>query len=237
MLMILRQQQVRRLAVFSIATVILNLAAIRYLVRDDLETVNLAALKGHKIIIDAGHGGIDSGASQNGVVEKDVNLAIARKLGRVLEDNGSGVSFTREDDIDYYTRGKGGKRSDLMKRVEMINAAGAEVFVSIHVNAIRQTELKGAQVFYNPQKASSKVLAETMQRALKDFPPGNKRQAKQDLGILLLNATTIPGVLVETGYVTNKEEAVRLADPVYQQKLAEQIARALAYHFSQNAGR
>ncbi|MPN64719.1 Germination-specific N-acetylmuramoyl-L-alanine amidase [bioreactor metagenome] len=122
-----------------------------------------------------------------------------------------------------------------MKRTEIINTSGASLFVSIHCNAIRDERQKGAQVFYG--NADNKGLAEPAQRALKSFPQGNRRQAKQDNDIIMLKATTVPGILVETGYITNKPESALLADASYQQKLAEQIAKALAYHLSQNVAR
>jgi len=233
----IRRQVLQRLAVLSIAIVVLNMLTLRYLVSNDIENVDLSCLRGHKIAIDPGHGGIDGGASYNGLAEKDVTLAIAQKIGAVLESNGATIFFTRDSDVDYYTKGKGGKRNDLLRRVEMIDGAGAEVFLSIHCNAIKGSQWFGSQVFYNPKLEQNKLLADTMQQALKNCPPGNKRQAKQDLQILLLNSVNIPGVLIETGYLTNERESALLADQAYQQKLAEQIAKALAYHFSQNVGR
>lgn len=234
MLWTIRQRNLERWAMLSIAIVVLNMLTLRYLATDDIENTNLAILSGKCIALDPGHGGIDSGTSANGVVEKEINMAIAQKLADILIANGANVVLTRDKDTDYYTRGKGGKRNDLLKRIELIENSGAALFVSIHVNAIKGDNSKGAQVFYSPKLPQNKLLAETMQQALKNFPPGNKRQAKQDLGILVLNANNIPGVLVETGYATNPQEANLLADGAYQQKLAEHMAKALAYHFSKN---
>ncbi len=232
-----RQRSLRIIAMCSIAVVVLNLLTLRYLVSDSIETVNLAVLEAKTVIIDPGHGGIDDGASGNGVVEKTVNLAIALKLRDILQANNVNVVLTRDTDIDYYTRGKGGKRTDLLRRVELINASGAEVFISIHVNSIKGAVRPGAQVFYGPKFAQSKALAEVMQQAMKHFPPGNKRQVKQDKDIIVLNAPTMPGILIEAGFLSDTKEAALLLDDTYQQKLAEYIAKGLAYHFSQNVGR
>lgn len=226
-----------RVAVFGIALVAINLLTLRYLVFDDLENADMSKLAGQVVAIDPGHGGIDGGASGNGLMEKDITLKVAVKLAGVLETNGATAVLTRNDDVDFYTKGKGGKRNDLMTRVEAINHSGANVFVSIHCNAIRDARQSGSQVFYHPGREENRLIAETVQRALKSFPPGNRRQAKKDLDIIVLNATNIPGVLVEIGYLTNKREAGLLADEQYQQNLAEHIAKALAYHFSQNVGR
>lgn len=235
--MAIRRKLLQKLLLLSIAIVVLNMLTLRYLVFNDIENADLSKLSGHMIAIDPGHGGIDSGAAHNGLDEKEITLAIATKLGAFLQSHGATVLFTRDSDVDYYTKGKGGKRNDLLKRVEIIETSGAELFVSVHCNAIKDGQWFGSQVFYNPKDERNKLLAEAVQTTLKDYAPGNKRQAKQDLHILLLNSVNIPGVLVEAGYLSNQREALLLADANYQQKLAEQIAKALAYHFSQNVGR
>lgn len=232
----LRRKNWQQLLLFGAAVVVLNYLAIRFLAVDSLENVSLESLQGRQIAIDPGHGGIDTGASGYGVVEKEITLAIAGKVAALLEKNGATVFMSRQEDIDYYTRGKGGKRKDLLTRIDLIERAKPELFVSIHCNAIKGPEQSGAQAFYSPKFEVNKQIAETMQQALKNFPPGNRRQAKQDMHILILNAIKVPGVLVEVGYLTNKKEAALLADPAYQDQLAEHIVKALAYHFSRNAG-
>ncbi len=220
-----------------VAAVALNLLAANIPSPDDIADADLAALAGRVVTVDPGHGGVDSGAKYYGLMEKELTLAISLRLAETLRQNGATVVLTREADIDYYTRGKGGKRNDLIRRVEIINASGAAAFVSIHTNAIRGGRWSGAEVYYCPGREENKLLAETMQRALKEFPPGNKRQAKEDSDILVLKDTNIPGVLVETGFLSNPREAALLADAAYQENLAGQIARALAYHFSHNVAR
>ena len=234
MLWTVRQRSLEKWAMLSIAIVVLNMLTLRYLASDDIENADMTVLSGKCIAIDPGHGGIDTGTSANGIIEKDITLSISLKLAEALKANGVSVILTRDRDVDYYTRGRGGKRNDLLKRIEMMENSGASMFVSIHVNAIKGDNSKGAQVFYSPKFQENQLLAEIMQQALKKFPPGNHRQAKQDLGILVLNANKIPGVLVEAGYATNSQEAAKLADESYQQDLAEHIAKALAYHFSKN---
>jgi len=219
------------------AAVAVNLLALSFWGKEDIAGVDLGALAGRVIAVDPGHGGVDSGAKYYGRVEKEITLSIAVKLADVLRASGADVVLTRAGDIDYYTRGKGGKRNDLVRRVEIINNSGAAVFVSIHANAIGGSRWFGAEVYYNPAREENKRLAEAMQRALREFPPGNKRQARQDSDILVLKDTTVPGVLIETGFLSNPREAALLADPAYQEKMAGQIARALAYHLGRNAAR
>jgi len=221
------------LTMLSLTAFLISLLSIPYFASEDMENVDLSVLAGHNIILDPGHGGIDSGATANNVIEKEITMKISIKLAETLRKYGAIVALTREEDIDYYTKGKGGKRKDLLKRIEMIEQSGAEFFVSIHCNAFPTGNLSGAQVFYSPKFPESKLLAERLQQALKAFPKGNKRQVKEDLRILLLNGIKMPGVLIETGYLTNQQEAFLLNDAAYQQALAEQIAKGLAYHFHQ----
>lgn len=232
-----RKYNFQRVAILSIAFIVLNFLSVYYAAEEDIESADLSVLNEHRIIIDPGHGGIDSGASRNQIIEKEITLAISTKLARCLEKNGAIVTVTRKEDIDFYTKGKGGKRNDLLHRIKMIEDSDAEIFISIHCNTFPDTSLSGAQVFYNPKLAQNKVLGERLQKALREFPPNNKRQAKEDSRILLLNGTTIPGVLIETGYISNPKEALLLIDDQYQEKLVEQISKALAYHFSQSVTR
>ncbi len=236
-LVFIRRSNIKMVIMLSITMVVLHFLTMNYVIGDDIENVDMSVLSGHRIAIDPGHGGIDSGANANKVDEKDITLNISTKLASLLEQYGATTVLTREADVDYYTRGKGGKRNDLLERVKRINSSEAEIFLSIHCNAYRGASLSGAQVFYNPKLEVNKTLAVRLQQVLKEFPQGNKRQAKEDLHILLLNEINIPGVLIETGYLTNKEEASLLAEESYQQKMVEKIAKALAYHFSKNAAR
>ena len=221
----------------SVTMVVLHFLTMHYVIGDDIENVDMSFLSGHTIVIDPGHGGIDSGATYHQIDEKDVTLEIAAKLAAFLEQNGANVVLTRDADIDYYTKGRGGKRNDLLERIKRVNGANGDVFLSIHCNAYKSADLSGAQVFYNPKLPVNKMLADSLQQVLKEFPPGNKRQAKEDSHILLLNEINIPGGLIETGYLTNKAEASLLTEESYQQKMVEKIAKALAYHFAKNTAK
>ncbi|MDR1702259.1 MAG: N-acetylmuramoyl-L-alanine amidase [Sporomusaceae bacterium] len=200
----------------------------------NFENVDLKYLSGRVIAIDPGHGGVDNGAGAFGRKEKDLNLKIAVKLAAELRQNNATVILTRAEDLDYYTRGKGGKRNDLLKRSEIIETSGAEVFVSIHCNSTYNSSWVGAQVFYNAAVAENRELAEIIQQSLKNFPVGNKRQAKQDSNIFLLKSTKVPGVLVEAGFMSNRKEARSLSEEEYQKSIAASIVKALAYYFGRN---
>ena len=192
-----------------------------------------APLAGKRIAIDAGHGGIDSGAQYHAHAEKDINLALAKCIGDKLTAAGAEVIYTRTDDVDYYTRGKGGKRADLKKRVLIIEEAKPDAFISIHCNASTVKKYQGAQVFYHPKNEEGKRLAEMMQKRMVDFPQGNHRQAQANTHVLLLSSLSMSGVLLEAGYLSNGEEAERLCDGTYQNRLAEAVLTTFVEYFGE----
>lgn len=231
-------QKVKLMAILGVVLgTLFNLLALERPTAEDVENADMSVLAGKVIVIDPGHGGIDGGAEYNGLVEKNVTLALALAVGEELKAKGVEVLYTREVDTDYYTKGKGGKRSDLLKRVELINQSGAQLFLSIHTNAIADARWSGAEAYYNPKVAESRRLAETIQVVFQAFPEGNTRQSKQDLDILVLKNTIIPGVLIEAGFLSNPKESTMLVDSNYQKKMAQQIAKAVAYHFCNNVVR
>lgn len=228
---LLSARKLRGALLFGLAVLLVQVLAARYLAETDLEQADLDFLKERTVFIDPGHGGIDSGARYNHLLEKDITLALSRELGRQLEAQGARVVYTREGDVDYYTKGKGGKRNDLLARVEKINRSGADVFVSVHCNAVKGSQWFGAQVFYNARREENQKIAEGMQALLRAFPPGNKRQAKEDAQILILKEAQLPGVLVEAGYLSNPKEAALLSDAAYREQFAGQLVKALAWYF------
>lgn len=181
------------------------------------------------IVIDAGHGGEDGGASANGVLEKDINLSIAKQLRDMLEVSGYSVTMTREDDISIYdntaesTREK--KVSDLKNRVSIINGKKNNVLVSIHQNKFEQSQYFGTQMFYSKNDPKSAVLAEELRKSVTGMlQPENKRELKSaDSSIYILDKAEVPAVIVECGFISNAEEAKKLSDKEYQQKMAFSI--------------
>lgn len=192
-------------------------------------------LAGKRIAIDVGHGGIDSGARYYGLSEKEINLALAKRIGDKLTAAGAEVVYTRTDDVDYYTRGKGGKRADLLKRIALIKEADPSVFVSVHCNASSVKDYHGAQVFYHPKNEESKRLAEVMQKTLAGFPEGNRRRAQANTHVLLLSSLPGTGVLLEAGYLSNEAEARSLADESYQNRLGEAVLTSLVEYFGEKS--
>lgn len=199
------------------------------------QTQTESVLSGKKIAIDVGHGGIDSGAQYFGLAEKEINLQLARQLGALLMEAGAEVVYTRTEDIDYYTRGKGGKRADLKKRIAMIEQMRADVFISIHCNAASHAGYRGAQVFYHPKREENALLATYIQRELARLDQSNRRQAAENTRVLLLSSLSSVGVLVEAGYLSNEAEARFLADGAYQRRLAECVLQGLFQYFAEKS--
>lgn len=178
------------------------------------------------IVVDVGHGGFDSGKiGIHGELEKNVNLQIALKLKKILEDDGMSVIMTREDDQGLYDENASNKKvQDLQRRCDLINDKKPTLTVSIHQNSYTSPEIKGAQVFYYTTSVESKKLAEIMQASLIDnVDPDNHREAKSNDSYYILKKTSSPIIIVECGFLSNPEEAEKLSDEAYQQKISEAI--------------
>lgn len=181
------------------------------------------------IIIDAGHGYPDGGtSSKSGIQEHKINLEIAKKLKKILIKNGATVVMTRNDEHSLSDSKTNNKREDLNKRVKIRDNSGGSIFISIHLNHFSDSKYSGAQVFYNTNSVSSKLLAETIQESLiKNVDTSNSRKAKGDNTIFVLKNSKIPSILVECGFLSNIEEAEKLSDSKYQKKLANAIYKGI----------
>ena len=171
------------------------------------------------ILVDAGHGGMDSGmVGIGGLKEKGINLDIAMKLKGILEKKGLAVVMTREEDKGLYENGtKNMKAQDLQNRIEQIRKYEPVLSVSIHQNSYSDPGVKGPQVFYYEALA----IQESMNRKLSIV---RSRVAKGNRTYYLLKRS--PGVIniVECGFLTNPEEASLLQTEKYQCKVAEAVA-------------
>ena len=196
---------------------------------NDAHTVNTSRISNKTILIDPGHGGFDAGASANGVEEKGVNLDVAIKLRDIINQNGGKALLTRESDVstadENRAKGSSAKISDLQRRRAMVEELGASIFISIHMNKFEQSKYWGAQVFYAEKSEASKLLGETVQEALaRVMNDGNKRKAKDSDGsIFVIKNANVPSILIECGFLSNKDEAEKLTQDWYQEKLAQSI--------------
>ncbi|WP_062050808.1 N-acetylmuramoyl-L-alanine amidase CwlD [Bacillus sp. JCM 19034] len=189
-------------------------------------------LSGKVIIIDPGHGGIDGGAvSQEGVLEKDITLAISEQLRDYLQEAGALVLMTREEDRDLADADtqkiRNRKIQDLKRRVEIINESDADLFISIHLNAIPSPKWSGAQVFYNRAIPENEEMAKFVQDEIRRNLENTTRQAKPIHNVYVIKEATIPGVLVEAGFLSNPFESEQLNKEEYQQKIAASIYQGL----------
>ena len=186
--------------------------------------------KVRKVVVDAGHGGFDSGkVGINGALEKDINLEIARKVQRKLEQAGISTLMTRETDQGLYDDGEENKKQqDMKRRCSLINESEADLAVSIHQNSFTQESICGPQVFYYETSVKGRNLAEILQETLnQNLEIARPRAGKANDTYYLLRKTEIPTVIVECGFLSNTEEAEKLMKEVYQEKIAQAICEGV----------
>ena len=194
--------------------------------QDETQTLTAGTEVAATIVIDAGHGGEDGGAQANGLLEKDINLAIALKLRDMLKASGFEVVMTRESDVSIYDSSASTvhekKVSDMQNRVSMINSSDKNILISIHQNKFEQSQYSGAQIFYSDNLPESAKLAEKIRLSVTGLlQPDNKRELKTDGdSIYILKNAQVPAVIVECGFLSNVEEAKKLSDEKYQTEMA-----------------
>ncbi len=197
---------------------------------------NMPLERDHIIIIDAGHGGEDGGAiSCSGVPESQINLEIALKLEQIMHLLGHETQMIRSTDVSVYTEGStlaAKKVSDLKNRVRIVNNTENGILISIHQNTFPDGRYDGAQVFYN-KIGDARELATALQNSfVSTLNPGSRRKSKLANGVYLMEHIQRPGVLVECGFLSNKEEEALLRNEAYQKKLCCVIASGLSQYTS-----
>lgn len=184
------------------------------------------------VVIDAGHGGEDGGAvSASGLVEKDINLEIARRLQALLCLSDYEPILLRDDDRLLYEAGQESRKKyyDITNRIAYASAYEPSIVISIHQNKFPIRKYAGFQVYYSPNHAQSALFAEHLQETVRTrLQPENSRQIKAaDENIRLLDRLTMPAVLAECGFLSNEREAALLATDEYRAKLAYLIFSAI----------
>ncbi|QPA30734.1 N-acetylmuramoyl-L-alanine amidase [Thermaerobacillus caldiproteolyticus] len=189
-----------------------------------LKNVNGNPLQGRIITVDAGHGGTDSGAIGNGAYEKNIVLSVAKKLQQKLEKAGAKVIMTRANDT-YKT---------LEERVQIAKNNYAELFVSIHVNSA-SASANGSETYYdtstNPNGYESYLLAKEIQQQLVKNANMLDRGVK-DNNFYVIRYNTVPSVLVELGFITNKSDVQKLTSDEYQNIFAESIYNGIVQYYN-----
>ena len=196
------------------------------------------------VILDPGHGGEDGGAvGIDGIIEKDINLAISLKLKNLLEASGHKVIITRDKDIAIYDNDastlREKKRSDLKNRMNIINSNKNPdtIFVSIHQNKFPNPKYFGTQIFYSVNDNKSQELAEKIKESVVGLlQPENDREIKPaNKKIFLLHNAEVPAVVVECGFLSNNEEANKLKDKKYQSQMAFSVYCGIINYFMNNS--
>lgn len=170
---------------------------------------------GTKVVLDAGHGGYDYGAIYGGYNEKDLVLDITRKVENYLKEAGISTYMTRTED----------RFISLAERVEVSNAIGPEIFVSIHANAlVTNPDMSGLQTYYYSNNGY-KLAGFTHKQMLSDV--GMKDSKIRKANFWVCKYTQAPSILIETGFMTNKDERKNLVRDSYQNDLAKAIAKGI----------
>ena len=209
------------------------LGAASYLGRDQVVTaVAPTAEKGLILILDAGHGGEDGGASSAaGSKESDINLNIVLKTEALMAFLGIRTELTRSQDWSMHSEGASTihekKVSDLKNRVEFVNSFSDAMMISVHQNHFTDSRYSGAQVFYGIGDVSRQWGEGTQDMLRQVLNPDNDRAAKAvPDNIYLFSHISCPAILVECGFLSNGEEASLLLTDTYQRKISLALAGA-----------
>ncbi len=216
---------------------LISAAIIGYMLNLQTETMFASAEPQNMcIVIDAGHGGEDGGCvSDSGVLEKDINLEISKKVAEILNTMGYNTILTRSEDkmlYDMYGDNYEGRKKtyDLKNRLKFARENEADMLVSIHINKFPQSRYKGLQVYYSKNHPDSEVLAQNVQNFCKEYLQKDNERAVKEAGsnIYLLDRADMPAVLVECGFLSNAEETEKLSDDDYRKSLGFIISMAIA---------
>ena len=195
--------------------------------------------KKYIVCVVPGHGGTDPGkVGINGQLEKDINLAIAKKLKTYLEASDVTVVLTRDKDMGLYSSGDAHKKmADMRKRCQLIEEVKPDLVISIHQNSYHEEAIRGGQVFYYKTSVRGKKLAQILQERF-DYVLGdaNKRQAKANDNYYLLLHVKEPIIIAECGFLSNWEEAEKLETKEYQDRLAWTLHMGIMEYLNQEIG-
>ena len=189
------------------------------------------------IVIDAGHGGADAGVvgKTTGLRESDLNLEIALMLGEMLKGAGYNVVYTRTSDVmlnDVQANTR--KRRDMFSRAKIINNAGANVVVSIHMNYYPSSSRRGAQTFFERKDEKSFALATVVQDELNELNLANTQRTYSPLTAdkYILSCSSAASIIVECGFLSNPYDEQLLTSAEYRARIAEAIAQGIREYFS-----
>ena len=164
------------------------------------------------------------------ILEKDITLEISKKLRNKLSEKGAIVYMTRETDTDLSSEWDDRKkRGDLYRRILMYKKYHAEMYLSIHINHYRNPSWNGAEVLYNEINPQNKVLGEILMKNFKTELKTKRSLKKTDL--YMYKNTTVLGVLIECGFMSNANERYLLQTDEYQEQLAKIITNSVIEYY------
>ena len=202
------------------------LGSISHAYSDDNYSDVMNGVEQRVIIIDAGHGGEDSGAvGVDGTLEKDLNMQLSMLIGEELKSRGYTVVYTRTEDKLLYSEEENikgiRKISDLKNRCKISFQYDDPVFISVHMNTYGASKYSGLQVYYTDENDESKNLARSIQNNVKNsIQKENTRQTKAGKNLYILENCNGTGVLIECGFLSNEEECRKLSEKEYQKQLS-----------------
>lgn len=175
------------------------------------------------VFIDAGHGGNDGGCFEGGIMEKNINLSIAGLVRDKLKASGYEVVMSRSTDT-YVAK---------EDRVKKANSIAADIYVSIHQNASDVGSVSGMEVWYDgtDTQRDSRRLALLVSRQTALETGAVEREVRGDADFHVTGSTQMPACLIETGFLSNKEERAKLASQEYQEQIASGIVQGIEYYF------
>jgi len=189
------------------------------------------------VVIDPGHGGLDSGvSSENGVKESDVVLLIARVLGEYLESGGFNVVLTRKNQ-SALIGGRFVKKTDMERRVEIIKKASPQLVISIHLNSFSDKRRRGMQLFFGGDNSRDfALLTQDILNQQFNLPDAGRNFSILKADKYILNESPCPAVIIECGFLSNNEDERNLLDDTYRHRLAESIYQSiLLWSFGEGA--
>ncbi len=189
----------------------------------------------YKIVLDAGHGGVDGGVSgvNTGVKESELNLIITKKLEKQLLEAGFNVVLTRKTDAGLYGLATENlKRKDMQKRQEIINKERPNLVLSIHLNKFSVSTRRGAQVFYKNGDENAKLLANSIQNAFNLMEEAPRQSSALVGDYYILKCSNYPSVIAECGFLSNPDDESLLITDEYQEKIAYSIYRGIVEYLS-----
>ena len=188
-----------------------------------------------KVVIDAGHGGIDGGVEgiNTKVKESKINLSVAKKLESYLISAGMKVKLTRNSDAGLYGVATNNlKRKDMEKRRDIIKEFEPNIVISIHMNKYSLSTRRGAQVFYKDSDEKAKILASSIQEKFNEMPTASRECSILAGDYYILNCTNYTSVITECGFLSNPEDEALLITEEYQNEVAYCIFKGIVEYFS-----